>query len=211
MTFQPSLAGLEPEQDGRAAQPTGLSYVGDYIDVDEEQGLLHRIDVENAAEWLPDLSRRVQHYGYRYDYKARTISRDMWLGPLPEWLASLGERLVRHHHIERSPEQVIVNEYLPGQGIAPHIDCLPCFGPSVVTLSLGSACVMDFEHAQTGRKYDLLLEARSLSVFTGDARYAWKHGIAKRQKDRTSSGAFDRRRRVSLTFRTVIERAQAPE
>ena len=39
---------------------------------------------------------------------------------------------------QRPFEQAIVNEYEPGQGIAPHVD-RDCFGPVVATVSLGSA------------------------------------------------------------------------
>jgi len=34
----------------------------------------------------------VQHYGYRYDYKARTIDHSMRLGELPQWV-TCGRRL----------------------------------------------------------------------------------------------------------------------
>ena len=50
---------------------------------------------------------------------------------------------------QRPFEQAIVNEYEPGQGIAPHID-RDCFGPVVATVSLGSAVNMDFCCDATG-------------------------------------------------------------
>ena len=42
------------------------------------------------------------------------------------------------------PDQLIVNEYQPGQGISAHIDCEPCFKNTIVTVSLGSVYEMDF-------------------------------------------------------------------
>jgi len=39
-----------------------------------------------------------------------------------------------------------VNEYLPGQGIAPHVDTHDAFGPTLLSLSLVSGIVMDFRH-----------------------------------------------------------------
>ena len=66
---------------------------------------------------------RVQHYGWRYDYRARAITPDMHIGALPDWLAKLAQRLYDETDLfYRVPEQVIVNEYQAGQGIATHID-----------------------------------------------------------------------------------------
>ena len=83
---------------------------------------IDRIDAA-GGEWRDDLSRRVQHYGWRYDYKARAITPDMHIGALPDWLQQLAQRLHDETNLfDRVPEQVIVNEYLPGQGIAMHTD-----------------------------------------------------------------------------------------
>ena len=45
----------------------GLNYIENYINDHQHDWLLERIDQE---DWLNDLKRRVQHYGYKYDYKA---------------------------------------------------------------------------------------------------------------------------------------------
>ncbi len=42
-------------------------------------------------------------------------------------------------------DQLIVNEYQPGQGISPHIDNKTLFSDIIVSLSLGSNAVMIFE------------------------------------------------------------------
>lgn len=68
--------------------------------------------------WLNDLKRRVQHYGWRYDYKARGITQDLRIGAIPNWLAGLCERLNTEGIFSRAPDQVIINEYHPGQGIS---------------------------------------------------------------------------------------------
>src|SRR5438445_662516 len=77
------------------------------------------------------------------------------------------------------PDQVIVNEYEPGQGITPHIDCEPCFGDTVASLTLGSGCVMDFTEVKGPGKASVWLERRSLVVLRDEARYEWRHSIAK--------------------------------
>jgi hypothetical protein len=47
---------------------SGLQYCPNFITAEEEQALIEIIDQQT---WLNDLKRRVQHYGYKYDYKAR--------------------------------------------------------------------------------------------------------------------------------------------
>ena len=41
-------------------------------------------------------------------------------------------------------DQLIVNEYQPGQGISPHIDNQTLFGDVVVSVSLSSNTIMTF-------------------------------------------------------------------
>lgn len=71
-------------------QISGLSYIPDYITASEETQLLEIID---AQPWLTDLKRRVQNYGYKYDYNARRIDTSMKIGKLPDWLENLSKRL----------------------------------------------------------------------------------------------------------------------
>ena len=59
---------------------SGLRYIPNFISAAQSAELLERIDKQ---DWQAELRRRVQHYGYIYDYRSRTISRDMRLGPLP--------------------------------------------------------------------------------------------------------------------------------
>jgi alkylated DNA repair dioxygenase AlkB len=174
----------------------GLTVLPDYVTPAEAAGLLARVDAE---PWLDDLKRRVQHHGYRYDYKRREVTADAFLGPLPDWLGAWAERLHREGHIERAPDQVIVNEYQPGQGIAAHVDCVPCFGPTVLSLSLNSGCELVLTPLGGGAAQPVLLAPRSLLILAGESRVAWRHAIPARQRDH----GVARTRRVSLTFRTV--------
>lgn len=197
--MQPNLFPLnEPDN---ITQIDGLQVVPDFITAEEETAL---VDIIDRQPWLTDLKRRVQHYGWKYDYTARRVDEAMRLGPLPEWLEGLCCRLQQTEYFPKRPDQVIINEYLPGQGIAPHIDCVPCFGETIASLSLNSPCVMEFIHAETGGKITRLLESRSLLVLSGEARYRWKHGIPARKSDKIAGQTIPRGRRLSLTFRTVI-------
>ena len=180
----------------------GFGYIEDYINENEHDQLLYQID---KNQWLADLKRCVQHYGFKYDYKARKVNRDMRIGQLPDWLQKLGRKLYEDGHMPVEPDQVIVNEYEPGQGISSHIDCEPCFANMIVSLSLGSACVMDFTNKRDKtKKIPVWLAPRSIIVLKDEARYEWLHGIAPRKSDQWEGQTYERQRRVSLTFRKVI-------
>ena len=204
MSLQLSLIDAET-----ATAPMGLEYHPDFLVASEEDALLAHID---DSEWLTDLSRRVMHFGYKYDYASRRLDEAARIGPLPEWLAQLSN-MVREAASEearqlldphRPFEQAIINEYLPGQGIAPHID-RDCFGPLVATVSLGSAVHMDFRCDSTGDEHVQRLVPRSLVLLYGDVRFKWRHGIAKRRSDTWNGQKTPRQRRVSITFRTIAD------
>jgi alkylated DNA repair dioxygenase AlkB len=198
--FLPGFSEFARPPDAKPGDVPGMSLLPEFITEDEERELLSVIDQQ---PWLTDLQRRVQHYGYRYDYTARQVTADLYLAALPDWLQPLATRLHCEGLFATPPDQVIVNEYQPGQGIAPHVDCIPCFGDTIASLSLGSGCLMDFTHSNTAQKTSLYLLPRSLSLLQGDARYHWQHGIAKRKSDVVDGLKVQRGRRVSLTFRTV--------
>ena len=128
----------------------------------------------------------------------------MRIGPLPQWAEEIADILCERRLAPERPDQVIVNEYDPGQGIASHVDCQPCFTATIISLSLGSPCVMGFTHKRTRQTVPLLLEPRSLVVLQDEARYVWLHGIPARKTDQYGEKTIRRERRVSLTFRKVI-------
>jgi alkylated DNA repair dioxygenase AlkB len=179
----------------------GLQYVADYVDEARETALVATID---RQPWLTELRRRVQHYGYKYDYKGRKVTHDMYLGPLPEWLGLLSGELRGRGLMPRIADQVIVNEYEPGQGIAPHVDCVPCFADTIASLTLGSSCVMEFTQVKSRARTELFLARHSLVVLAGEARYEWRHAIAPRKSDTHMGQTVQRGRRLSLTFRNVL-------
>jgi alkylated DNA repair dioxygenase AlkB len=195
MATPPSQLSFFPDE-----WPDGLTYMENYIQDEEAERLVRQID---AAPWRTDLKRRVQHYGYRYDYKARQARREDYLGSLPDLFQHLAERLTCEGHFQAVPDQVIVNEYQPGQGISAHIDCQPCFGETIASLSLLSACVMRFASQRSSRHMDLLLRPDSLLVMAGEARHGWTHAIPARKTDLVEGQTSRRTRRISLTFRQM--------
>ena len=183
---------------------SGLQLHPGFLTPQEQPNYVARVDAA-VDQWRNDLSRRVQHYGWRYDYKARLITPDMYLGQLPDWLQILADRLYQETGVfDRPPEQVIVNEYQPGQGIGIHIDHKG-FGPAIATISLLDDWSMDFSSNWKDRTPALLPQGSCL-LLTGKARSHWQHAIQPVKQESTPGGKRSRRRRLSLTFRTVLNR-----
>lgn len=177
----------------------GMVLVPDFLS--EPSDVLQAVD---GMPWMYDLSRRVQHYGWKYDYRSHIVRKDAYLGPLPSFLAAIAGQLYFDGLMRSLPDQAIVNEYVPGQGISAHVDCEPCFGPEVATLSLGDEYPMRFSKSILKEVREFWLPVGSACVISGPARYEWTHEIAKRKSDVKDGVRKPRLRRVSITFRTVI-------
>ena len=116
--------------------------------------------------------------------------------PLPPWLAALAARAAAAAAAAGAAgaadgaapqitpaqqiDQITVNEYEAGVGLAPHVDTHSAFEGAILSLSLAGACVMEFRRgggggggAAGGDRRALLLPRRSLLVMAGEARYAW--------------------------------------
>ncbi len=179
----------------------GFSYHKEFISPDDEGVLIKYAD---SHPWDTTWKRRIQQYGYSYG-----TSRRESLG-MPEWLSWLCNRLSDDSIFKETPNQVVINEYRPGQGIAPHVDYLSNYGNTVASLSLGSPVVMDFI-SEEKKKISHLLEPRSLFVVSGSARFNWKHGIAPRKMDHILGAVITRGRRLSCTFRNTSQSASPGE
>jgi len=166
------------------AEPKGLSQIQNWIDSSYEIELCKQIDLH---EWDTRLSRRTQHYGYRYDYNRSAPPIKLQQTPkfIQTLLDSTNEKLGMNFN------QVIVNEYTSGQKIGAHTDHVRQFGPTIATLSLLDETYMTLRKGHQSK--NILLHARSLTILSDEARYKWTHELE-----------LKRGRRLSVTFRTVI-------
>ena len=171
-------------------QVIGLSYIPNYITEQEETDIINLI---NEQVWNTELTRRTQHYGYTYPYDTKDVL--LPTTPIPYFMTYLSTRLSEEYAIQF--DQVIVNEYEPGQGISAHIDHKKLFDDTIISISMGSPCVMKFDQINTNNSVEKILEPRSLLVLQGDSRYKWRHSIPSRKKD----NGIPRNKRISLTFR----------
>eukprot|EP00494_Astrolonche_serrata_P004345 UN04357 len=57
--------------------PEGLIMIENFISKEEEKAMVNKI---NSFEWDTELTRRVQHFGYKFDYDARGCNKDKQSG-----------------------------------------------------------------------------------------------------------------------------------
>lgn len=163
----------------------GLTYIDDFISEEESKLLLGVID---SHPWQTSLKRRVQQYGPVYDYTTKSLKEKYF--PIPEFIKSTISKIDELNLFQTQPNQIIINEYLSGQGIAKHIDSA-YFGSTVASLSLCSSTIMLLGQ-YGGEEFNQELKTNSIIVLAGEARTKWYHSIPTVSE-----------RRVSVTFRTV--------
>ena len=173
--------------------PNNIHNIKGFITIEQSKDLIEFIDKQ---EWDDkSLSRRVQHYGYRYDYKSRNLEKT---NPIPEEFSFILKDLNECFTVPIS--SCIVNEYRPGiDGISPHIDDPKKFSDTIASLSLLSPCLMKF--TKDDEAYEYFLAPNSMIIITGEGRYKWKHEISKNKTFIYNDVKYERERRVSVTFR----------
>ncbi|KAL7548368.1 hypothetical protein ACHAWF_011657 [Thalassiosira exigua] len=214
----------------------GLRLIEDYVSEREEAVLMAALTGPHAP-WAPPqrtpsggrIQRRVQHFGYVFDYESADVLRRGEGGsidgdgddrsacpPLPAMASSRVTRL----------NQLTINEYSTGQGIGSHVDTETAFDDELLVVTLNGGIVMEFRRVperadaqddgngrgdgdSDGARKLLYLPPRSLLLLSGDARYKWEHMIVSRTTDTVDGTVLPRRLRVSLTLRTALT-APAP-
>ena len=179
------------------------------------------------VRWQRLAKRRVAHFGFAFDYgtrDARDRAENSPTGALPGFCGPILERLERkardakkraeekHAHARKETpfsglenatrcDQLTVNEYPAGVGLAPHVDTHSAFGPAIFSLSLAGNAVMEFRRlADAGdggeeeagkaparpsvaERRAVALPRRSMLALAGEARYEWQHYIPHRKRD----------------------------
>jgi alkylated DNA repair dioxygenase AlkB len=183
----------------------GLFLYPNFIDEAKEAQLLNEID---SQTWIVDYLRRLQYYGYRneldkpYDLIKFPVS-------MPPLIEQLSHEIVEQGIVLLQPDQVIINEYVPGEGIKPHKD-RAYYENQICGVNLGSSCIMRFIRGANLEIIDVEVPRRSLYVMQDDARKKWKHGIPPRKKDKVDGQVQHRDRRVSITYRKVKPKRVKP-
>jgi alkylated DNA repair dioxygenase AlkB len=178
-----------------SALPAGWDYRSDFIDADEEAGLLALIatlPLHEARYKGYTARRRVANFGTAYDYDDNRLLPGP---PMPQALEPLRARAAAW--IGEPPEALssaLVAEYRPGVPLGWHRD-VPDF-ETVVGISLAGTARMRFRRYPPlqPKKADVVsleLAPRSAYVLRAEARWGWQHSVAP-------TPAL----RYSITFRT---------
>ncbi|CAI7600898.1 unnamed protein product [Penicillium bialowiezense] len=195
--------GFEVENARITALPNDAFYIPDFITEDEEKWLLQKVKSAPLPRWTQLAHRRLQTWP-----SALTKNNVLVASPLPAWLrAPIIESRFKTLGIfndspHQEPNHVLVNEYLPGQGIMPHEDGAAYY-PLVATVSLGAPIVLEIydKHTQkappakkkdsgleTNRpRYRILQERRSLLVTKNKMYTELLHGISETFRDENLS------------------------
>ncbi|KAI8898703.1 hypothetical protein BC833DRAFT_417885 [Globomyces pollinis-pini] len=120
-----------------------------------------------------------------------------------EPLDTIGFDNLPHSICSRYPlfDQLIANDYQPGEGLIPHID-LARFMDGILIATLLGTCIMEFTN--DFYKYSVFLEPGDVVILTDESRYQWKHGIPARTFDTIDGKDIHRTRRISITLRKMI-------
>ncbi len=202
--------------------PSTVWHLRDFVSEAEELALLQEVDRSPATMWTPLGGRRLQSLG------GLPKAGGMSPVPLPAWVQSISAALIAAGAFapDSPPNHVLLNEYQPGQGIEAHRDG-PLYLDRVAILSLGSVAGFDFLDDDRSPLASLLLPPRGVLSFAGDAYTRLLHQVPATRQDAAPcdgrplirldapAGARTgdepppeppaRRRRVSLTFRRVLQ------
>ncbi|KAJ7827875.1 hypothetical protein B0H14DRAFT_1224843 [Mycena olivaceomarginata] len=178
-------------------------YLPDFLTEEEEEYLIRKIKAYPQQRWKQLANRRLQLWGGELTSKNVLVAQPM--PPFVEVYPDIIDRLKRTVFTpggspHGQPNHIIMNEYLPGQGIMPHEDG-PAYFPVVATISLGSHCVFhyyqyknDADGGTGGRSIDtapilsILLEPRSVVISEHALYSSHLHAIREIEEDTITAG-----------------------
>ena len=102
---------------------------------------------DNETPWQHLAKRKIQHYGYKFDYPKNTVNERAIDSSLPPWTEALLMDIYKYlqdMNFSLKLNQLTINCYNPGDGIAFHSDSHSSFCDLFVIVSLGSDVIMDF-------------------------------------------------------------------
>jgi alkylated DNA repair dioxygenase AlkB len=188
----------------------GLYYIPNYLTQQQYDNIMTNLLISTNWSTVGSStnSRRVLQYGYSYAYNRSGIEK---IEPIPELYKNLididninnilGIKLLDNNNFQ----QLIVNEYKPGQGIYKHIDHTKYFGPIILCITCGSGVNMEF--SINDQIINFYVKPYSMYIMSGDARHLWKHGIKATSNDviieNNKKNKVKRGTRYSITFRSV--------
>lgn len=172
----------------------GLWYIENYLTKEELIQIKTALQSNVKLQPLGNAySRKVAHYGYYYSYDRSGLRE---ADEIPVDFSKLVDadrinKLVEEFLITKPFEQLIINEYKPGQQIGYHTDHISQFGPIIICLTVGQSVPIKFKFNSDVKI--LQIAEGSAYIMTGDSRYKWKHSLKNNSREN----------RYSLTYRTI--------
>ncbi|KAG5489662.1 hypothetical protein GH5_00541 [Leishmania sp. Ghana 2012 LV757] len=184
----------------------GIFYIPEYLSVAEEAQILAFIQ-GTPQELKSKLTKRTcQEWGCTMcETCQKSFVSD---ANMPPWVQEFIDMQVYDGLFTPTtfPNSVRVHEYQQGEGIGPHCDG-PIYVPMVTVVSLASSCLMSFypkqplyeshpmDHYNDTFKFNegdigkrvplqsVVMEPRSLLVFSGEGYYYYPHGVSDKAED----------------------------
>jgi alkylated DNA repair dioxygenase AlkB len=156
----------------------GLILIPDFLTESEEQDIVSRIP-ESKGKKRSSERNSVRRFGSNTPYKNQIES-----SIIPDYLDRIGQKLVESQLLLVKPNSISINEYLPGNAIAPHIDSIES-GPIITILSLLSDATMVLNHPRQ-QEQQILVPKLSILQLKDEIRYSWTHAILPVQHKRYS-------------------------
>lgn len=88
----------------------GLVIQSNYLSNDQIGHLFHNVDLYKWESGL--MARRVQHYGYAYNYLSKSVNKIT--DDIPDYFKPILDQLLKDGLITKMPNQLIINEYTNG-------------------------------------------------------------------------------------------------
>ncbi|XP_055547546.1 alpha-ketoglutarate-dependent dioxygenase alkB homolog 6 isoform X2 [Wyeomyia smithii] len=132
--------------------PACAYYIPDFITPHDESVVLSMVEKTPKPRWTQLSNRRLINYG------GVPHPKGMIAEEIPTWLRKLVDRINNIDGVFEESKQanhVLVNEYLAGQGIMPHLDG-PLFYPTITTISCGSHTVLEFSESQNSEQIEII-------------------------------------------------------
>ncbi|XP_011311064.1 alpha-ketoglutarate-dependent dioxygenase alkB homolog 6 [Fopius arisanus] len=202
--------------------PPVAYYIPNFITDEEEAEIIKHVKNAPQPKWTQLSHRRLQNWG------GIPHPKGMIAEQIPNWLQKYMDKVSSLEIFERKiqPNHVLINEYIPGQGIMGHSDG-PLFHPIVTTISCGSHTFLEFtrrldtseEERNINPEFAFLLERKSLLILQEELYHNYLHSISERKVDvvsvenirnldlcslkYTDGEILERKTRLSLTIRHV--------
>ena len=198
-TFRAVFLASPPHPTRAASLHEDCVLLHEFVTTEEASALEDVIFAPEGAQrwpWHDLANRRLQNLG-GYPHPEGLLQED-----LPSWARLVCERVERCDELNCGLllNQVLLNEYQMGQGIAAHKDGDELYEKCAVILSLGEEAVMRMtpDEGEGGEGFDIVLPPRSLLVFKGALFSNYTHCIP------CTEGVPAGWRRLSLTMRHAL-------